>query len=155
VINARSLLLAAPLVPLLFAGSIIASPNRPAPQTSDVTLTVVFTGAAEQGGNISVALFSTAEGFPGQIARAVRSTMHPRTAPVDSVSFKGLAPGQYAVAVFHDLNRNGKLDVSMLGAPKEPWGTSATVRPRMRAPRFEEGTFTVTESMRVEIRVGR
>ena len=153
--NAHSLLLAAPLVPRLFAGSIIAPPNRPAPQTSDVTLTVVITGAAAQGGNIGVALFSTAEGFPGQIARAVRSTMHPRTAPVDSVAFRGLAPGQYAVAVFHDLNGNGKLDVNMFGAPKEPWGTSATVRPRMRAPRFEEGTLTVTASTRVEIRVGR
>ncbi len=57
--------------------------------------------------------------------------------------------------MYQDLNGNGKLDTNLFGVPKEPWGTSANVRPRMRAPRFEEGALNVNGSTRVEIRVGR
>jgi len=151
----RSLLLAAPLIPCLIARTSGAQPIRPAPLSSDVTLTVVVTGATTEGGTIGVALYSTADGFPGQITKAATSSVHPRTAPVDSFVFRGLEPGQYAVSVYHDLNGNGKLDTNLFGVPKEPWGTSANVRPRMRAPRFEEGTLNVSGPTRVEIRVER
>jgi uncharacterized protein (DUF2141 family) len=151
----RSLFLAAPVISCLVADPSGAQPTRPAPPPSEVTLTVVVTGATTEGGTIGVALYSTADGFPGQIAKAATSSVHPRTAPVDSFVFRGLAPGQYAVSVYHDVNGNGKLDTNLFGAPKEPWGTSATVRPRMRAPRFEEGTLNVSGSTRVEIRVER
>ena len=37
---------------------------------------------------------------------------------------KDLPPGRYAIAVFQDLNGNGKLDQSFFGVPKEPYGFS-------------------------------
>ncbi len=151
----RPTLHVASLVSNLVAGPSVARPVQTTPQPSDVTLTVVVIGATNQGGTIGTALYATAEGFPSEIAKAATLTVHPRTAPVDSVVFRGLAPGRYAVSVYHDLNGNGKLDTNLFRVPKEPWGTSASVRPRLRAPRFEEGTLNLTGPTRIEIRVER
>ena len=153
--RARPTLFIAPLFPLLIVGTSVDRPVQTVSQPSDVTLTVVVTGASTEGGTIGASLYSTADGFPGQVAKAAQTSARPRTAPVDSFVFRGLAPGPYAVSVYHDLNGNGKLDTNLFGVPKEPWGTSAKVRPRLRAPRFEEGTLNVTASTRVEIRVER
>ncbi len=151
----RSTFLAAPLIPCLVAAASFAQPVATATQPADATLTVVVTGATTEGGTLGVAVFSTADGFPGKIEKAARTAVQPRSAPVDSVVFRGLAPGQYAVSVYQDLNSNGKLDTNLFGVPKEPWGTSASVRPSFRAPRFEEGIVDVAGSTRVEIRVER
>jgi len=151
----RPMLLASPLIPCLVAGASVARPVQTTSPRSEVTLTVVVTGVTTEGGTIGAALYSTADGFPGQTAKAAKLTVQPRTAPVDSFVFHSLAPGRYAVSVYQDLNGNGKLDTNLFGSPKEPWGTTANVRPRLRAPRFEEGTLKLTGSTRVEVRVER
>jgi uncharacterized protein (DUF2141 family) len=35
--------------------------------------------------------------------------------------FSDIKPGNYAIAVIHDENRNGELDTNMFGIPKEGW----------------------------------
>ncbi len=147
-------LLPAPLVPLLLLGGTDLAPKTTGrPATHSVT--VVVTGADRDGGQLGAALFSAAPGFPGDRAKAAQTLLRPRTAPVDSFVFKAVAPGTYAVSVYHDLNSNGKLDSNLFGVPKEPWGTTAKVRPSMRAPRFTEAQFDVTADTRIEIRVER
>ena len=151
----RPTLLLAPLVPCLFAAASFAQSISTARPPSDATLTVVVTGATAEGGTVGVAVFSTADGFPGKIEKAAKTSVQPRTAPVDSVVFRGLTPGHYAVSVYQDLNGNGKLDSNLFGVPKEPWGTSAKVRPSLRAPRYAEGTVAVAGATRIEILVER
>jgi len=38
--------------------------------------------------------------------------------------FPGVAPGRYAVSVFHDENSNGKMDTNFIGIPREGVGAS-------------------------------
>jgi uncharacterized protein (DUF2141 family) len=60
-----------------------------------------------------------------------------RTIPASArqVRFSGLAPGAYAVSVFHDENRNRKLD-STLMIPREGFGFSRNPAVRFGAPKF-------------------
>ena len=49
--------------------------------------------------------------------------------PVDrvgeyTVSLEGLAAGSYTIALFQDINNNGKLDTNFMGIPKEPYAFS-------------------------------
>ena len=120
-----------------------------------VTLTVVVTGATQTGGRIGVAVFGSADGFPEDQDRAQQRVERPRAAAVDSFVFRDLAPGRYAIAAYHDANGNGKLDKNLFGAPRESWGSSGTVRPRMRAPRFDEAAVELTADARVMIEVKR
>ncbi len=134
-------------------GALDAASNSRQPET--FTLTIVVSGADREGGAIGAALYASSDGFPGDQAKAAQTSMRPRTASVDSIVFRGLVPGQYAVSVFHDTNSNGKLDANMFGMPKEPWGVTRNVRPRLRAPRFDETKVSVSADTRVDVRVER
>lgn len=48
-----------------------------------------------------------------------------------------IAPGRYAVTVFHDENGNRKLD-TVLGIPREGFGFSRNPRIRFGAPRYSQ-----------------
>ena len=49
------------------------------------------------------------------------------TAGRSSSGSENVKPGNYAIAVFHDLNGNGKLDRNLIGLPSEPYGFSNDV----------------------------
>jgi uncharacterized protein (DUF2141 family) len=127
---------------------------RPDP-LQGVTVTVVIEGATATGGQIGVALFASAAGFPEQQEQATMRELTPRRAAVDSIVFRNVPPGRYAVAAFHDLDTNGALKKNMLGAPQEPWGVSRGVRHRLRAPRFDEAVVDITTSTRLTVRVAK
>jgi uncharacterized protein (DUF2141 family) len=75
---------------------------------------------------------------PRAVTRTVPATAGP-------VRFNGLAPGGYAVAIFHDENRNKKLDV-LLGIPREGFGFSRNPVVRFGAPKFRQ--------VRIDLRPG-
>lgn len=60
-----------------------------------------------------------------------------------SISFKGLAPGKYALIVYQDLNGNGQLDRNLVGAPTEPYGFSNDARGKMGPPNFDAAAVRV------------
>jgi uncharacterized protein (DUF2141 family) len=53
-------------------------------------------------------------------------------------------PGSYAIAIFHDLNGDGKLDRNLLGLPNEPYGFSNDVG-RRGIPSFQGALVPVRE----------
>jgi uncharacterized protein (DUF2141 family) len=55
--------------------------------------------------------------------------------------FSGIAPGTYAVSVFHDENSNGKLDRNLLGMPKEGVGVSNNAAGHFGPPKFDDMAF--------------
>jgi uncharacterized protein (DUF2141 family) len=59
------------------------------------------------------------------------------------------------VAAFHDANANRAFDTNRLGMPREAWAVSGRVRPRLRAPRFDEAVLDVTADLRLVLRVER
>ena len=65
------------------------------------------------------------------------------TAPIVSFVFEDIAPGGYAIATYHDLNGNGRLDTIPPGIPREPYGFSNDVgrlaRPSFKAVQIGEG----------------
>jgi uncharacterized protein (DUF2141 family) len=54
--------------------------------------------------------------------------------------------GEYAIAVFHDMDGNGKLKTRILGIPDEPIGFSNNVKPGFGPPKFEKCKFMYDES---------
>ena len=97
-------------------------------------------------GKLFIGVYDRAEGFL-EVEKVVWNTTLPvtRTGVMDVV-VQGLRPGVYGVACFHDLNGNGKMDMNMLGIPTEPYCFSNNVRPRFRAPTWNEAKFEVGPS---------
>lgn len=79
-----------------------------------------------------------------------------RTVPARSageISFGAVAPGAYALAIFHDENGNKKLD-TFLGIPREGFGFSRNPAVRFGPPKFAQARFDVADGIaRVTIRM--
>jgi len=65
------------------------------------------------------------------------------------VSFDSIYPGKYAIQFYHDENQNGKLDMNLIGIPKESYGSSNNVKPILGPPKFEKMLFSLTENKKV------
>jgi uncharacterized protein (DUF2141 family) len=63
-------------------------------------------------------------------------------AAVKPVTLPGIAPGAYALSVFHDENANTKFD-TFLKVPKEGFGFSRNPTVRFGAPKFSQVRFEV------------
>lgn len=98
---------------------------------------VRVTGIKEPNGKIACTLFTGPDGFPAGHASALVQWVQAEAATA-RCQFANVARDRVAVAVFQDLNLNGRLDSNFVGIPAEPWGVSNRVRPALRAPRFDE-----------------
>ncbi len=57
------------------------------------------------------------------------------------IRFTGVAPGNYAIALLHDENDNGKADRAMGMMPKEGYGFSRDAPVKMAPPKFKDAVF--------------
>jgi uncharacterized protein (DUF2141 family) len=140
-------------VVILFPVLLLPPLRAQSPNTG--TLTVRVVGAHNASGEIRVALFQNAEGFPGDASKAFRTQpaqIDPQTLSA-KVSFTGIPQGVYAVSVFHDENGNGKLDKNFVGIPKEAYGASNNRPKRMRPPTFDEAKFSLNSQQTLEIQL--
>jgi uncharacterized protein (DUF2141 family) len=117
-------------------------------QTANITL--VVKGAEEAKGNMSVALYDNEDDFPER-DNYFQAEDVPMTSTSFSYVFKDVPYGSYAIAVYHDLDKNQELNKSWLGIPKEPYAFSNNARGRTGPPDFEEAMFTVSGDMEVVI----
>lgn len=58
-----------------------------------------------------------------------------------TIRFTGVKPGDYAIALLHDENDNGKADRTLGMIPREGYGFSRDARVRMGPPRFRDAVF--------------
>jgi uncharacterized protein (DUF2141 family) len=93
-------------------------------------------------GTVACALFESPEGFPSEYLRSATNVMVIKIRKSQArCDFEDIPPGRYAMAVVHDENMNGKLDVNWLGVPTEGYGFSNNAKGVLSAPSFAEASF--------------
>jgi uncharacterized protein (DUF2141 family) len=115
------------------------------------TLRVEVQNLRNARGGVGCGLFSSADGFPDTNSKALQVVYVPIQGKSAMCEFGNVPPGTYAVAVFHDENKNGKLDKNLIGIPKEGYGTSNDVRPAMSAPQFMPASFVLGTEKRTTL----
>lgn len=105
------------------------------------TLVLNVTGLEAARGSLFVAVYDKEDNFRKKEKPVEGRIIPVKKTPAMEVSFEGLAYGRYAVAVFHDLNGNGKLDANTLGIPKEPYAFSNNPVVKWAPPDFQEALF--------------
>src|SRR5690606_17095923 len=68
-----------------------------------------------------VALYASEADYRRTAVRALEARPAPGRV---ALRFADLPAGDYAVAMYHDRNGNGKLDSNLVGIPTEPYGFS-------------------------------
>lgn len=85
------------------------------------SITVKIDNAFNDNGSMLIGLHSEDTFMKGKGLDNIKSAI------VDGkvqVTFENLAPGTYAIMVFHDANDNGKMDFDTTGMPLESYGMS-------------------------------
>ena len=63
-----------------------------------------------------------------------------------TIRFPGVKPGNYAIALLHDENDNGKADRALGMMPKEGYGFSRDAPVKMAPPKFKDAVFAQGEA---------
>ena len=129
----RRLLASAVLLLLLMAGRAEAA-----------RIVVTIDGLHSGRGNVVVALYSRAEGFPDGDYSDRHVKVGASTVPL-TVIFDDLVPGTYAVGAYHDENANDKFDTNFIGYPAEGYALSNGIRAIISRPRFSDAAFKIGE----------
>jgi len=113
----------------LFAALCAALPAFAADLTIDVE------GVASADGQVRVAVFNSADTFPVKPMRALAAPAHEGKV---RLVVADLPAGDYAFAVYHDANGNGKLDRNTVGMPTEDYAFSNNAMGKRGAPGFDD-----------------
>ena len=112
--------------------------------TGTIHLTVQDIQTAQ--GSMKIAVFNSADSFL-EDDKAIQTYSIPVEDGKDlAVSFTPLPYGTYTIAIFHDVNDNGKLDTNFMGIPKEPYGFSNNARSKWGPPKYEAARFDLQEA---------
>ena len=95
----------------------------------------------DAGGMLRVALCPSKASFDAEKGCTVRDV--PATGGTVNLTFAGLAEGDHAVKVFHDVNGNGVLDTNWMGIPKEPYGFGNDAMGTFGPPTWEQAKVAV------------
>lgn len=89
-------------------------------------------------GTIRIAFYKKGADFPneGGITYAKESKIS-QTGEIE-VKFNDIPLGEYAVAIFQDINGNKKIDKNFFGVPTEPYGFTRNFKPKLSAPVFSD-----------------
>jgi len=121
---------------LLLAAIVFAAPTQAA------DLTVEVRGLKSSEGQVHLGLYDSPETFPGYDGRLDGADAAITDQRADTV-FKGLKPGFYAVAVYHDENANGEFDQFIFGLPLEDFGFSNNALAFFGPPSFDSAKVKV------------
>jgi uncharacterized protein (DUF2141 family) len=121
------------------------------PQGGKHRLVVKVTGLKPLKGELYISLHNRPEYF-----NIADSAFLKQKIAVDNETetfiFDRLPDSRYAIAVYHDENLNGKLDVNELGIPREGYGFSDNPK-GMGRPKFEQTAFDFGRNDTIEIKM--
>ncbi|MEN2281059.1 DUF2141 domain-containing protein [Algoriphagus sp. SE2] len=105
-------------------------------------------------GMIQVLLFDNKEGFPSNPEKALKSISLPIKNKKAEIILKGIKPGKYAISVFHDDDKDGKIKTNAIGIPIDKYGFSNNPTLLFGPPSFSKASFEVkNKPVKVEIRL--
>jgi uncharacterized protein (DUF2141 family) len=103
-------------------------------------LTLIVTNLASLTAPVYIGLYGTKNKFPDpkDQLKEYKFTPHGNKliAKISDLHF-----GVYALAIYQDVNNNGKIDKNLIGIPTEGYAFSNNFKPKVKAPSFDNCKF--------------
>lgn len=113
---------------------------------------VQVSGIKETTGNVLVGVYNDAAAF-AKVGSEIKLMSVPAHSETVDVEIPGLKDGEYAFTVLHDKNGDGKCDFNLLGIPKESFGFSNNVKPKLKTPSYHDVKVNVADGMIIRIKL--
>lgn len=116
------------------------------------TLKITVTNIKKVRGSIELGIFDNQKFFLEK-NKAVKNVSEVVTD--DSVTFivNGLKKGDYAIALYQDLNSDHTCNMNFLGIPTEPYGFSRNFKPMLSKPTFNDCKISLNENKSITIKL--
>ena len=114
-------------------------------------VTVKISGIEKIKGQILVGLFNKQKGFP-DIGKEYKGITIKVTTKSVTYTFLDVPPGDYAIAVVHDINNNGKVDYNFIGMPQELYAFSGKSG-CIGKPPFKKAKFKLKDTHTVKLKL--
>jgi uncharacterized protein (DUF2141 family) len=110
------------------------------------TLSIHISGISKIKGSLFIAIFRATDDFPvfGKQFKGIVKEVEGKS---QNYTFDNLPEGEYALAIYQDVNRNKILDKNLLGIPTEIYGFSNNARRNFSAPSFQEAKFKLNKDL--------
>lgn len=103
---------------------------------------LAITGMRSEKGNVLVCLSTNPDYFPDCTKDKKARKLKVAAAQAGTIKISGVKPGTYAVALIHDENANGKMDLRLF-LPREGFGFSRNPKIGMGPPKFKSAQFNL------------
>ena len=111
-------------------------------------LTVNIEKANSNEGQMMIALYDSESDFLDKTFKGTKSEISNNGC---TVTFENVPEGTYAVSIFHDENKNDKLDSNFIGIPKEDYGCSNNAKGFMGPPKWKDAKFEIKQDKSITI----
>jgi len=116
------------------------------------TITVQVYGIKEIKGKVVIGLYKNPKNFP-EVGKQYKGIITKVTTKSATYTFIDVPDGHYAIALFHDINSNGKLDYSFFGIPEELYAFSCITKTCFKTPKFHEAKFKFKDKHKLKIKL--
>lgn len=121
--------------------------------TEGLSIQVSIKQFKSDNGQVMARLFNRADAFPTKAEKALAARKAQISNRQAELSFDGLPPGEYAIAVYHDENGNNELDTNWIGIPAEGLGASNNAKGSFGPPKFTDAKIQLTQSTHITINI--
>lgn len=120
--------------------------------TTNPQLTIKISNIEKLKGDIKIGVFNTGTNFLKEGA-AIKNYSVKVDKNTAVLTITDLPKGEYAVSMFHDENSDNIMNTNFIGVPKEPYGFSNNIVPRMSPPKYKDCKFSFSESKTLYIKL--
>ena len=113
-------------------------------------LTIQIDNIEAVKGDIRIGVFNASDKFLKQ-GYTFKTYKVAVTDTTQTIIIDDLPKGEYAFIMYHDKNGDGKMNRNLIGIPKEAFGFSNNVRPKLSKPTFEACKFVLEDNIELHI----
>jgi uncharacterized protein (DUF2141 family) len=136
-----------------FAHADSAAAPKPIARDAKSSITVIVEGFHSDVGDALFALFRSEQGFPKEPLRAAGRLLSQVAQRRAEVTFSNLAPGDFAVSVLHDEDRNKQLKTGLFGIPSEGVGFSRNALGNFGPPSWDDAKMRLNPAVHLTIKL--
>lgn len=137
------------LLKYFFVFSILTMYNELVPDNS---VTITIDNIRGNNGTIQIAVYNKLESFP-KVGGEYKLMQYKVSDGQSKFTITDLPTGNYAIAIHHDENSDGKMNTNMIGIPKEGYAFSKNFKPKFSAPTFSDCAIQIDSNQKIRVKM--
>ncbi|TXD47209.1 DUF2141 domain-containing protein [Polaribacter sp. IC073] len=113
-------------------------------------LTLHISNIEKMEGKIRIGVFNKKEGFLKE-GKSFKAYLIEVDENSETIIIRDLPKGAYAISLYHDVNSDNVCNRNFFGIPKEKYGFSNNIKPKLSAPKYKDCKFLLKSDTILDI----